>query len=76
LPPTEAESAAPRRVGVSSAWLKKSLKRAEEQALEDKIPLEEIAEKRWGVRRSFTRCIDGLKGSLGDLSNQHKRPIV
>nr|XP_053640069.1 CWF19-like protein 2 [Cherax quadricarinatus] len=42
-------SPAPSSLGLDAAWLRKALKRAEEQAQLEKKSLEEIAAQRWGV---------------------------
>ncbi|KAF2360094.1 Cwf19-like protein C-terminal domain-2 [Trinorchestia longiramus] len=43
--------------GASAAWLKKSLQRAKEQAAEESVTLEEIAEKRWGSLDKFYKLL-------------------
>jgi hypothetical protein len=45
--------------GVS--WLMKAFKRAEEQAKEEGIPLEEIAAKRWGSLAKFEQLLASAK---------------
>ena len=66
-----AESTSSRQPAIASSksdggvsWLMKAFKRAEEQAKEEGIPLEEIAAKRWGSLERFHQMLANAKVCL------------
>jgi len=54
------------------AWLLKSFKRAEEQAKEQDVSIEEIAEKRWGSLDKFNAMLDKARGKTGESGQQDR----
>ena len=54
--------------GVS--WLLRAFKRAEEQAKEEKVPLEEIAKKRWGSLEKFNEMLAKAKSKGAGGGNE------
>lgn len=55
-------SPAPSSLGLDAAWLRKALKRAEEQAQLEKKSLEEIAAQRWGSLAKFNELLAEAEG--------------
>ncbi|KAG7177631.1 CWF19-like protein 2-like [Homarus americanus] len=69
----------PSSIGLDAAWLRKALKRAEEQAKLEKRSLEEIAAQRWGSLAKFHELLAEAEGrgkkKQGD-SWQRKQRII
>ena len=51
-------------------WLLKAFKRAEEQAVEGGVPVEEIAEKRWGGLASFFDLVEKAKNKAAHIDRR------
>ena len=55
------------------AWLLKAFKRAEEQAKEENVPIEVIAEKRWGSLKKFQEMLAKAKEKGGMVDEGRKQ---
>merc|ERR1712013_139189 len=51
-------------------WLLKAFKRAEEQAVEGGVPVEEIAEKRWGGLASFFDLVEKARNKAAHIDRR------